>query len=144
MSYAVLVDTSAFHALNNAGDLLEHPVAKSVSEKLGADAAMLVTTDYVLDETYTLLRSALGHRAAVQFGREIKRGGIEIIQVDQSIQRGAWKILQRCSDKQFSFTDCTSFVVMKRARIDLAFTFDRHFQQYGYTTIPSKLPVRRK
>jgi uncharacterized protein len=144
MSYAVLVDTSAFHALNNAGDLLEHPVATSIAEKLDIDAATLVTTDYVLDETYTLLRSALGHRPAVKFGREIQRGGIEIVQVDVSIQRGAWEIFQRFSDKRFSFTDCTSFHVMKLARIHLAFTFDRHFQQYGYTTLPSRLPIRRK
>jgi predicted nucleic acid-binding protein len=140
----VFVDTSAFHALSNTGHSLEHSAAVSVAERLEADTVLLVTTDYVLDETYTLLRSALGHHAAIAFGREIDRGGIQIVQVDESIQRAAWEIFERFSDKDFSFTDCTSFAVMNRARIEVAFTFDRHFQQYGLRTLPSKLPVRRK
>ncbi|MFN4217697.1 MAG: type II toxin-antitoxin system VapC family toxin [Candidatus Bipolaricaulia bacterium] len=86
MSYAVLVDTSAFHALQNAGDAREHEPAKAIAKQLQAEGATLVTTDYILDETYTLLRSILGHKAAVAFGREIQRGGIEIVQVDPSIR----------------------------------------------------------
>lgn len=65
MSYPVLVDTSAFHALQNAGDAQEHEIAKRVAEELQAHGAILVTTDYILDETYTLLRSILGHKVAV-------------------------------------------------------------------------------
>lgn len=144
MSYPVLVDTSAFHALQNAGDKREHGPAKAIAERLYADRAILVTTDYILDETYTLLRSILGHKAAVAFGREIQRGGIEIVQVDPSIQREAWDIFKRYADKDFSFTDCTSFVVMERGRIKVAFTFDRHFEQYGLKTVPAKLPSTRK
>lgn len=144
MRYPVLVDTSAFHALENRGDLLEHQTAKRVAEKLEADAALLVTTDYILDETYTLLRSVLGHKVAVAFGHEVQKGGIEIVQVDERIQKEAWEIFERYADKDFSFTDCTSFVVMKRGKIQIAFTFDRHFQQYGFQTLPMKLPRKRK
>ena len=136
MSRAVLVDTSAFHALQNAGDRREHELAKAAAQELEGDGALLVTTDYVLDETYTLLRSVLGHGAAVNFGREIQVGDLEIVQVDEQVQRDAWRIFERYSDKDFSFTDCTSFVVMARARLPRAFTFDRHFVQYGLTTIP--------
>lgn len=39
-----------------------------------------------------------------------------------------------------SFTDCTSFAVMDRARIDRAFTFDRPFRQYGFVTLPGRPP----
>lgn len=144
MSYLILVDTSAFHALQNAGDVREHEIAKRIAEQLQANSAILVTTDYILDETYTLLRSVLGHKLAVAFGREIQRGGIEIVQVDPSIQKAAWDIFERYADKDFSFTDCTSFVVMQRGRIEVAFTFDRHFQQYGLKTLPAKLPSKRK
>jgi predicted nucleic acid-binding protein len=144
MSYPVLIDTSAFHALQNAGDAREHEPAKTIAKQLQADRAILVTTNYILDETYTLLRALLGHKVAVAFGREIRRGGIEIVQIDESIQRDAWKIFESYSDKDFSFTDCTSFVVMQRSGIEIAFTFDRHFQQYGLKTLPSRLPRKRK
>ena len=124
--------------------MLEHEIAKAVAKQLEADEALLVTTDYILDETYTLLRSVLGHRVAVAFGREVQKGGIEVVQVDETLQKEAWEIFEQYRDKDFSFTDCTSFVVMKRGKILIAFTFDRHFQQYGFQTLPPRLPIRRK
>lgn len=144
MRASILVDTSAFHALENAGDLLEHEMATGIAQKLETEKAFLVTTDYVLDEAYTLLRSVLGHRPAVSFGREIHKGGIEVVQIDPSMQRKAWEIFEQYSDKDFSFTDCTSFVVMRHAKIEVAFTFDRHFQQYGFRTLPTQLPRKGK
>jgi predicted nucleic acid-binding protein len=97
---------------------------------------LLLTTDYVLDESYTLLRSVLGHRVAARFGREVQRGGIEIVQIDARLQRDAWRIFDRYADKDFSFTDCTSFAVMELGRLRRAFTFDRHFEQYGFIAYP--------
>ena len=144
MREVVLVDTSAFHALQNAGDASEHEAARAESERLEGEKALLVTTDYVLDETYTLLRSTLGHRASVRFGLEIKRGGIEIVQVDERIQEEAWTIFERYSDKDFSFTDCTSFAVMRLGKIPIAFTFDRHFRQYSFETVPAVGPIRKR
>ncbi len=108
------------------------------------DAAFLVTTDYILDETYTLLRMALGHATAVRFGNEASKGELTVVQFDASIQEEAWEVFERCGDKDFSFTDCTSFVVMRRGKIKVAFTFDRHFQQYGFQALPSKLVRGRK
>ena len=142
MTYAVLVDTSAFYALQSKGDASEHALAAGEAARFDSDRALLVTTDYVLDETYTLLRSALGHRAAVRFGREIRRGGIEIVQVDPPIQEEAWRIFERYADKNFSFTDCTSFAVMKRARVRLAFTLDSDFLQFGFQTAPAPAGTR--
>lgn len=130
--------------MENAGNLLEHEVAITVSQKLEAEKALLITTDYILDEAYTLLRSILGYKAAILFGQEIQRGGIEIVQIDPSIQKEAWEIFEKYSDKDFSFTDCTSFVVMNHAKIETAFTFDRHFQQYGLRTLPHRLPKKGK
>jgi predicted nucleic acid-binding protein len=143
MTYGVLVDTSAFFALQNAGNPREHAATRTAAERLEADRAVLVTTDYVLDETYTLLRSAMGHGHAVRFGREVKRGGIEIAQVDPEIQEEAWRIFERYADKDFSFTDCTSFAVMRRARLRLALTLDHHFRQFGFDTSPPLVSRKR-
>ena len=144
MTRAIFVDTSAFHALQNKSQRREHALARTAAQELESEPALLVTTDYVLDETYTLLRLTLGHGAAVQFGREIRHGGIQIVQVDDLIQREAWQIFERYSDKDFSFTDCTSFATMRRGRIAHAFTLDRHFQQYGFSTYPRRLVLRSR
>jgi predicted nucleic acid-binding protein len=144
MPTAVFVDTSAFHALQNSGDLLEHDVACRVGHELETERTILVTTDYVLDETYTLLRSVLGHRSAVNFGRTIRGGDVELVQIDEQLQADAWRIFERYGDKDFSFTDCTSFAVMRKAGLRVAFTLDRHFQQFGFETLPTRLPLRKR
>ena len=47
----------------------------------------------------------------------------------------AWQVFRRFSDKEWSFTDCTSKVVMDRLGITTAFTFDHHFRQFGAVTL---------
>lgn len=45
-------------------------------------------------------------------------------------------IFFRHRDKDYSFTDCTSFVVMKELRLKEALTTDRHFRQMGFALLP--------
>jgi hypothetical protein len=144
VSSVVFVDTSAFYAPQNRGDLAEHALACETAVALESEKAVLVTTDYILDEAYTLLRSVLGHKVAIDFGRELRLGGIDVVQVGEEIQREAWAIFEGYADKDFSFTDCTSFTVMRHARIKQAFTFDQHFRQYGFSTLPHGTLRRRK
>ena len=48
----------------------------------------------------------------------------------------AWEIFKKYFDKDFSFTDCTSFAVMKIRKISEVFSFDKHFEQYGFKRLP--------
>jgi hypothetical protein len=49
-----------------------------------------------------------------------------------------WEVYRRFADKQWSFTDCVSKVVMDRRGIRTAFAFDGHFRQFGtVTTVPA-------
>jgi len=99
-----------------------------------------VTSDYVLDETYTLLRIDVGHKRAVEFGREIKdlkeKAKIDIFHSNHVVPDKAWRTFEKYTDKDFSFTDCTSFIVMELLKIKQAFSFDRHFNQYGFIRLP--------
>ena len=93
---------------------------------------ILITSDYVLDESYTVIRFRAGHPIAVQFGEAVRGSRylrIEYIASD-SIEK-AWELFKTFSDHEFSFTDCTSFVLMERLKIKTAFTFDAHFKEYG-------------
>lgn len=52
-----------------------------------------------------------------------------ITEVDE---KRAVEIINYYTDKTYSFTDATTFAAMERLGITRAFTFDRHFVQYGF------------
>ncbi|CAD7783535.1 MAG: hypothetical protein KCCBMMGE_01937 [Candidatus Methanoperedenaceae archaeon GB37] len=69
---------------------------------------------------------------AVQFGEDIRASRIiQIEYMTSELLEEAWRIFKSFADKEFSFTDCTSFALMEYLHIDTAFTFDGHFSQYG-------------
>ena len=60
----------------------------------------------------------------------------QIVRVTKEDEKNAWKIFLKYYDKGFSFTDCTSFVIMERLAIKEAFSFDQHFNQFGIIKLP--------
>lgn len=105
-------------------------------EKLRA-GFFLVTTDYVLDETLTLLRLRLGLGAAHDWWERVSQSPrVIIVDIDAELRRDASDWFFRYEDKDFSFTDCTSFALMRREKIREALTTDRHFSQAGFTAVP--------
>ncbi len=78
------------------------------------------------------LRAKISHEIAVLFRENLLKSGlIEIITVTAFVESAAFGIFKQYADKGFSFTDCTSFAVMKSVKIRQAFAFDRHFEQYN-------------
>lgn len=125
------VDTAAFLAIENRRDVHHKPALDFRKEALEAGES-LITTDYVLDESYTIIRLRASHTVAVQFGEDIFSSRIlQVEYITQEILAKAWQIFKTFADKDFSFTDCTSFALMEQLYIDIAFTFDEHFKQYG-------------
>jgi hypothetical protein len=97
----------------------------------GALNVKLVTSNFVLDETLTLLRMNLGHQAAVQFGEQVRESKIvEVVHITEVLEERAWQIFVKYSDKDYSFTDCTSFALMEERSLSDAFAFDKHFAQH--------------
>lgn len=92
----------------------------------------LITSDYVLDETLTLLRARGREEQAQRLGRLFfEEHFVCVVSVkDQDLQE-SWKCFRDYADKGWSFTDCTSKVLMERMKIESAFAFDRHFNQFG-------------
>jgi len=135
----LFIDTGAWLALNNKRDKYHLEAVKANKDFLDK-GYFYVSSEYVLDETYTLLRYDVGHKRAVEFGAEIKLlqeiGDIRIVHINQDILSRAWEIFEKYSDKDFSFTDCTSFAVMAILAIKEAFSFDKHFEQSGFMKLP--------
>lgn len=138
----LFIDTGAWIALNNKKDKY-HTNAVKTNKKFLDNGYYYITSDYILNETYTLLRYDVGHKRAIEFGNEIKSlkemEKIKIVHINQDILDKAWEIFEKYSDKNFSFTDCTSFIVMEMVGIKESFSFDKHFEQYGFTRLPIQM-----
>jgi predicted nucleic acid-binding protein len=131
----VFTDTSAFLAIENRRDKY-HKQAVALRDSLLKAGKILITSDYVLDESYTVIRFRAGHQIAIQFGqavRESKLLRVEYI-TPERIEK-AWNLFKTYSDHEFSFTDCTSFILMEDLQIKTAFSFDTHFKEYGKLSI---------
>ncbi len=126
MSY-IFVDTSAWYALLDTSDANHHAAVK-FKDSL---AHPLMTSNYVVGEVITLVRNRPGYKAAVETGQKLWEYIADLIRVMPRDERKAWEIFVQYRDKNFSFTDCTSFALMERMGITEAFAFDEHFKQYG-------------
>lgn len=103
---------------------------------LAACTQPLATTDFVVDETLTLLRVRGESVRANRLGERFFDGSLcTVIRITDDDYSAAWDTFRRYSDKEWSFTDCVSKVVMERHGISVAFAFDRHFAQFGTVTV---------
>lgn len=102
---SIFVDTSALFALTDRTDRF-HDLAVRFIE---SNDQVLVTSNFVVHETVTLIRMRLGHKIAVEVGRRLFDLTVTpLIKVTTADERKAWAIFQRYQDKRFSFVDCTA------------------------------------
>lgn len=121
----IFVDTGAWYAVVDKKD----PDHKQAETFLKTNKTPLLTTNFIFDETVTLLRSRLGFDVAKGFGQNLKNSSlVGIVAVKDEDEERAWQIFLKYKDQDFSFTDCTSFAVMERLKLDTAFSFDSHFE----------------
>jgi uncharacterized protein len=128
------VDTSAYFAVANERDASQEIVATIVRE-LVRERWRTTTTNFILAETHALLLTRLNRVVALKVVEAIERSDTVIERVRVEDERRAWEIIRQYDDKNFSFTDATSFAVMERLAITHAFTLDRNFAQYGLTIL---------
>lgn len=131
----VFVDSSAYLALLDADDP-DHGQAVELLRRLAQQRYRLYTSNIILIEAHALVLSTLGIAAAGRFLRDIAESRTVVVRVRASDEERAKQIVFQYEDKDFSFADATSFVLIERVRIPYAFTFDRHFTQYGLTVLP--------
>lgn len=128
----VFVDTSAFCALTIPKD--QHNLrAKSLYEQLRERKTLIYTSDYVLDEVYTLLKTRGSYQTSVNFMDQINKSNIVILRITGEVEEEAKDIFRRFEDKKLSFTDCTSFALINQNSIEAVFAFDKHFRYHPYS-----------
>jgi uncharacterized protein len=129
-----LVDASAYFALLDQDDA-NHAQALAIRDRLIAESWRLFTTNFILAETHALLLNRLSQAIATRFLRNMDHSPTTLVWVTLADVERAKAIIYQYEDKDFSLTDATSFAMMERIRVPSAFTFDRHFAQYGFTVL---------
>ena len=128
---AVLVDSSAFLSLEDP-DERSHARSLATLEDLVRAGPRLLTTNFVFDETYTLILTRLGRGRAVAWGQSFREGRlVQLLRVGEDHEARAWEIVLSFEDEDFSYTDATSFAVCESLGIQEAFSLDRHFRRFG-------------
>lgn len=128
----VFVDTSGFYALLAAKDT-HHVKAAALLKKAAASGTRFVTTDYILDETATLLKvRGLGHLLGLFFADILASNACRTVWTDADNFARAREYFLQHKDKDYSFTDCVSFCTMRTMGLHLALTTDVHFRQAGF------------
>jgi uncharacterized protein len=125
----IFVDTSFFFPLLSAHDR-DHPRVREVFESLSNRRLpdVLLTTNHVVGETITLARVRGGHDLAVQVGRYLySEKVVRIHWASPDEEKAAFEYLAKHKDKEYSFTDCLSFVVMDAFGITGAWAVDSDF-----------------
>jgi predicted nucleic acid-binding protein len=96
----------------------------------------LLATDYVVAETVNLANARSGAGVAIRVLDLLEQSaGIRVEWIGTVRFDMTKKFFRKHADHAYSFTDCTSFVVMRELRLSQALTSDRHFTQAGFEAL---------
>lgn len=133
----IFVDTSAWLALADPSDAHHTEALEFEAGLRQGTHGKLVTSDFVLDETITIVRDKAGMAKARDLSNAmLESPNVHVLWVREAHFRDALALLFSREDKHWSVTDCTSFVLMRGMELEAAFTFDADFRQAGFSTFP--------
>lgn len=135
VSSNIFVDTSWFKAFLDTDDDF-HQQSERQYVKLKASNSHFVTTNYIVDETLTLLRVRKNLELSLQFRDMLLEmsHSLKLIRITSQDESKAWDWFPKNWSK-LSFTDCTSFAVMQRLDLKDVATFDDHFSRAGFDVL---------
>lgn len=131
---SAFVDSGAWIALALSRDPL-HQRARDQWDQLHELSAKLGTSVPVVIETFTFLERNANRDVALAWKEAVYEAAVKILPCDLRDLAQAWDYFRRKDLHKLSAVDATSFAIMKRAHIRLAFTFDHHFASVGFTLV---------
>ena len=132
---AVFVDSGAWIALALTRDPL-HGQARELWEKMLEMGARLHTSIPVVLETFTFLSRNASLDVALAWKDAVEdRKDVQLLECSLDDLRRSWTYFFRRDLHKLSAVDATSFAIMKRARIRLAYAFDYHFAVVGFRLV---------
>ena len=131
---STFVDTSAILTVANRDDP-RYDCVDPVWRELCQSPEDLVTTSYVLLESFALMQRRVGVEAVRALHEEVVPA-LTVVWVDESLHAVGIEALLTAGRRHLSLVDCVSFAVMRQIGIDRAFTLDRHFADQGFGVVP--------
>jgi predicted nucleic acid-binding protein len=129
---AVFADAFYFVGLLNRADQ-HHPKVVAAARELRDS---IVTTECILAEFADALAKSASRRLVPQFIRDLEQDPkVRIIRASTELFRRGLQLYDERPDKEWSLTDCISFVVMKDAGVEDVLTGDKHFEQAGFKAL---------
>ncbi len=128
---AVFVDTGAWFASCVSSD----PDHAAAAAFLVRNTEPLILSDFIYGELLTLFQARKKMQQASLWLKQVERKQCEVLRATDRDLQDATKVLLQYADKEWSFTDCLSRVMMERLNISRAFAFDEHFRQFGTVTV---------
>ena len=110
-----------------------HARAEKLAQRY--DGNRFLTTDAVLLEIADSLAKNFKAEAAQVVDGFFSSPDVEIVRLTSTLFDDAWSMYKSHADKQWSLTDCISFVAMRRTGVTDALTFDHHFEQAGFRAL---------
>lgn len=130
----IFVDTSAIIALTIVQDDFHQ---KSVEWKILHQDETFTTSNLVVMETVSWIRHKYGKSLAERTSKYLISGeGLQIERVTMDDEQEAWKLFYCLDGRGFSMIDTTSFTLMRRLKVNEAFTFDEDFKKLNFTVYP--------
>jgi len=130
----IFVDTSGWMEFIVANQS-HHPQCCQIIERAIASKSALITTNYVLSELVPLLssRTRLTRPQILDVMVTLSQmAEVEIVHITPELHRSAFELLRSRADKNWSWVDAASFVVMRNRGLTQALTSDQHFDQAGF------------
>lgn len=129
----LFVDTSGWYDLLFSGA----PKHDAIVKLMRQPGASFVTSTYILDELVALLLTRSDHAMAARAGGHIRSAAeVRVEHPDATEELQAWSLFLERPDKTYTLTDCLSFVIMRRLKIEAAIAADDHFRQEGFIVLP--------
>ena len=113
---------------------LRYPEAEAIWRRLLAEDVALLSSNYVLVETFALVQRRLGMQAVRTLEREFVPL-LDLHWLDTELHHAAMAAWLDANRRGLSLVDCASFEVMRHHGVQQAFAFDGHFGEQGFEVL---------
>lgn len=114
-----------------------HEQAVEFWNRIQVEEPVIYSSEHILDETATLLARRTSYAWSAEWGRDVLGAGVHLLATEEGDLLEAFALMKKFADQAVSFTDCISFVLMKKEGLRDVFGFDRHFASAGFRVWPN-------